>query len=362
MRASAIAKTILIAAGVIAGLYLLYRIRAVISLLVIAVFIAVALGPAVDFFQRRGVRRRGLAILITYLWLFFLMFVIGMAVVPPIADQTDTFVKNVPNYIDDLRESRTIREYDQRYNVTPQLREQAVRLPSRVDDAAGALQAVTVGVFSTVIQLLTVLVMAFFLLLDGKRIVGWATRELGPVRGPRMRGIAEDVYRSVGGYVIGALSISLIAGLTTFVVLTLLGVEFAVPLAVLMGLFSLLPLVGATLAAILIGVVVTIESFPTGLIVWVVFSVVYQQVENNLLQPFIYRRTVALHPLLVIVAILVGASLLGVLGALLAIPIAGATQIVVKDWWALRKQQPSPLLPDPGSPPGPAGGLAEPAG
>ena len=228
-------------------------------------------------------------------------------------------MKNVPSYIDDLQDSKTIREYDERYDVTPQLREQALRLPSRVDDAAGALQAVTVGVFSTIIQLLTVLVMAFFLLLDGKKIVGWATRELGPVRGPWIRGMAEDVYRSVGGYVIGAFSISLVSGLATFLMLTILGVEFAVPLAVMMGLFSLIPLVGATLAAILIGIVVTLEDFPTGLIVWVIFSVVYQQVENNLLQPFVYRRTVALHPLLVIVAILAGASVLGVLGALLAI-------------------------------------------
>jgi predicted PurR-regulated permease PerM len=360
MNASAVAKTILVAAGVIAGLYLLYRIRTVISLLVIAVFIAVALGPAVDFFQKRGLRRRGLAILVTYLWLFFLMFVVGLAVVPPIADQTDTFVKNVPSYVDDLQESKTIREYDKRYKVTPQLREQALRLPSRIDDAAGALQAVTVGVFSTIIQLLTVLVMAFFLLLDGRKITSWATRELGPVRGPRLRRIAEDAYRSVGGYVVGAFSISLVAGLTTFVMLEILGVEFAVPLAVLMALFSLLPLVGATLAAFLIGIVVAIQDFPTGLIIWVIFSIVYQQVENNLLQPFVYRRTVALHPLLVIVAILAGASVLGVLGALLAIPIAGAVQIVVKDWWALRKQQPSPLLAD--EPPRPPpGGLPEPA-
>jgi predicted PurR-regulated permease PerM len=129
-----------------------------------------------------------------------------------------------------------------------------------------------------------------------------------------------------------------------------------------MAFFDLIPLVGATIAAILIGIVTAIEDFPTALIVWIVFAVVYQQFENNMLQPLVYRRTVALHPLLVIVAILIGANLLGVLGALLAIPIAGAVQIVVKDWWAVRKQQPSPLLAEEQPPPGPAGGLPEPAG
>lgn len=361
MNAGAVAKAILVTAGVVAGLYVLYRIRAVIGLFVIAVFIAVALGPAVEFFQRRGVRKRGLAILVTYVWLFFAVFVIGLAVVPPIVDQTDQFARNVPSYVDDLSKNRTVRDYDDRYGISKQLRVQAERLPTRLDDAASALQAVTVGVFSTIVQLVTVLVMAFFLLLEGKGIAAWTFRELGPARGPRWRKVADDVYRSVGGYVVGNLGISLVAGTSTYVVLALLGVKFAVPLAVLMAFFDLIPLVGATIAAVLIGIVTAIEDFPTAMLVWIAFAILYQQFENNMLQPFVYRRTVALHPLLVIVAILIGASLLGVLGALLAIPIAGAVQIVVKDWWAIRKQQPSPLLAEQ-PPPGPAGGLPEPAG
>jgi predicted PurR-regulated permease PerM len=263
--------------------------------------------------------------------------------------------------VDDLSKNHTVRDYDKRYGISKQLRAQAERLPTRLDDAASALQSVTVGVFSTLVQLITVLVMAFFLLLEGKGIAAWIFRELGPGRGPRWRKVADDVYRSVGGYVVGNLGISLVAGISTYAVLALLGVKFAVPLAVLMAFFDLIPLVGATIAAILIGIVTAIEDFPTAMIVWIVFAILYQQFENNLLQPFVYRRTVALHPLLVIVAILIGASLLGVLGALLAIPIAGAVQIVVKDWWAVRKQHPSPLLAEQ-QPPGAAGGLPEPAG
>jgi predicted PurR-regulated permease PerM len=129
-------------------------------------------------------------------------------------------------------------------------------------------------------------------------------------------------------------------------VLTLLGVPFAAPLAVLVAIFDLIPLVGATLGGILVGIVVAFVSFPVGLIIWIAVLILYQQVENNLIQPFVYGKAVQLHPLIVIIAILIGAALLGVLGALLAIPAAAAVQAVVRDFWRLRQG---------GEPPAPAG-------
>jgi predicted PurR-regulated permease PerM len=146
--------------------------------------------------------------------------------------------------------------------------------------------------------------------------------------------------------VVGNLAISAIAGAGTWIVLSLLNVPFAVPLAVLMAFFDLIPLVGATIAGIVIGVVSATHNFPGDPIVWLIYLIVYQQIENNVLQPVIYRRTVQLHPLLVIVAVLIGASLLGVLGALVAIPVAGAVQIVARDWWQLRQKTPSAIAPD----------------
>ena len=330
------AKVVVVAAAVGAALYLLYRIRSVIGLVFIAIFIAVALGRAVDRFERFGMKR-WIAILTTYLWLLLAVFLVGLLVVPPIVNETNRFVKDVPGYIDDLQKSKTIRDYDKKYHVTEKLREGADKLPARLGDAVGALQSVTVGVFSALVQLITVLVLAFFLLLDGKRIVSWIFEELGPVRGPRVQRIADDVYRSVGGYVVGNLLISLIAGLGTWIVLSILGVPFAVPLAVLMAFLDLIPLVGATIAGVVIGIVAGVHDFPTALIVWAVYLVVYQQIENNVVQPAVYRRTVQLHPLVVIIAVLIGASLLGILGALVAIPVAGAGQIIARDWWELRR-------------------------
>jgi predicted PurR-regulated permease PerM len=336
MSARAVAKTVLVAAAVVALLYLLYRIRSVVALVFIAIFIAVALGRPVDFFERLGLKR-WLAILTTYLAMLAAVVVVGLLVVPPIVNETNRFVTNVPNYVDDLQKNKTIRDYDRKYHVTEKLREGALKLPTKLGDAVGALQTVTVGVFSALVQLITVLVMTFFMLLDGRRAIDWVFRELGPARGPRYRRIADDVYRSVGGYVVGNLFISLLAGLGTWLVLTILGVPFAVPLAVLMAFLDLIPLVGATIAGILIGIVAAIHNFPGDLIVWAIYLIVYQQVENNVVQPFVYRKTVQLHPLVVIVAVLIGASLMGILGALVAIPVAGAIQIFARDWWQLRK-------------------------
>jgi predicted PurR-regulated permease PerM len=332
-----VAKVILTAVAVVGGLYLLWLIRGVILILFVSVFFAVALGPAVGFYQRRLRLRRISAIAATYLTLLLGVVLIGFLVVPPIVDETAKFVDNVPEYVDDVGDNKQIRELDRKYDITPKVRDEAAKLPERFGDAASTLQSLVVGVFSAVLTIVTVLVLAFFLLLDGRRVFDWVVGELGPVRGPRVRAVAEEIYESVGGYVLGALTIATIAGVTTYLLLTLIGVPFAVPLALLMAFLDLIPLVGATIGGFAIGIVAALADFPSDLIVWAVFLVIYQQVENNLLQPLIHRRTVALHPLVVIVALLVGASLLGIVGALVAIPIAGAIQIVVKDWWRTRK-------------------------
>jgi predicted PurR-regulated permease PerM len=279
------------------------------------------------------------AILLTYLMLLAMVFGLGLLVVPPIVSGVNDFADNVPTYVRDLRDSKTFRRYDDKYDITPKLEKQAEKLPTHIADAVSGLRTVTVGVFGAIVQLVTILVMTFFLLLDGRRIMGFIFRELGPERGERLGRIAEDVYRAVGGYVAGNVLISLIAGTLAYIYMRILGIPFAGPLAVLVALFDLIPLVGSTIAGAVIAVVAAVVGFPGKLIAWVIFLVVYQQFENNVLQPVIYRRTVAIHPLIVIIAILIGGSLLGVLGALLAIPIAASVQIAVKEWWQYRHER-----------------------
>lgn len=331
-----IARIFFTVVALAAVLFLLYLVRSVVGLVAIAVFLAVALGPAVDFFARRKVNR-GLSILIVYGLLFATVVGVGLLVVPPIANQVNSFARDLPNYIRDARKNPTIRKYDRRYKITRRLQEQAQKLPARLTEAAGALSSVTVGVFSALVSLVTVLTLTFFLLLDGRVLYDWVLGRLRADRSDRARRLSMDVYRAVSGYVAGNLLISFIAGLTTYLTLTILGVPFAVPLAVLMSFLDLIPLIGATIGGVAIGIITLFNDFPTSTIVWIVVFVLYQQVENNVLQPVVYRRTVNVQPLFVVVAILIGSKLIGVLGALGAIPIAATVQILVRDLWFSRK-------------------------
>lgn len=351
-----VVRIILVAIAIFAALYFLYLIRNVLGMLFISVFLAAALGPVVELLASKGIKR-SFAILLTYLMLLAGVFGLGLLVVPPIVSGVNDFAGNVPHYVEDLRNSKTFRKYDDKYNITPKLNEQAKKLPTHISDAVAGLRTVTVGVFGAIVQLVTILVMTFFLLLDGRRIISFLLREIGPNHGERFERIGSDVYQAVGGYVAGNVLISVIAGVSSYIVMSLAGIPFAVPLAVLVGLFDLIPLVGSTIAGAVVAIVAAVAGFPGKLIIWVVFLVIYQQVENNVIQPVVYRRTVQIHPLVVIVAVLIGGSLLGVLGALLAIPIAATVQILVKELWQMRREA---LLP-PEVPPSaiqPEGGTA----
>jgi predicted PurR-regulated permease PerM len=338
-----IAKIVLTALAIVGALYFVYLIREILTLLLISMFLAVALTPVVNVLDR-GRFPRWAAILTVYFAIVLGIFGIGLAVVPPVVNGVNDLVDNLPGYVEDLRDNKQFRKYDEKYNIVDSLQKEADKLPSRIGDAAGTLRDVTVGVFTKAVQLLTVLVITFILILDGRRFAEWFFRQLNPQQETRARNVAREINRAVVGYVVGNLLISVVAGLITWVTLEVLGVPFAVPLAVLMALFDLIPLVGATLGGIIIGVVCAIVDFPTAPIVWVVVLLLYQQLENHLIQPVIYGRTVQLHPLLVIIAILIGGTLLGVLGALLAIPAAAVIQIIVRDWWQHRPQAGRPAL------------------
>jgi predicted PurR-regulated permease PerM len=343
----AIVKVLLVTAATAAVLYVLYLVRSILGMVFISIFLAVALGPAVDLYQQRARMPRGVAILFVYLTILGAIVGLGLLVVPPIVSGVNHFVDKVPTYVQDLRKNETVRKYDNKYHVTEKLDKEARKLPNRLGDAASALTSVTVGVFSAIFQLVTVLVLTFFFLLDGKRMVGWGLRQLPPERSERVRKVMDDVYEATSGYVVGNLIISVIAGTGTYIVLMILNVPFAVPLSVLMAFLDLIPLVGATIGGVGIGIVAAISNFPTALIVWAIYFIVYQQIENNILQPVIYRRTVQLHPLVVLVAVLIGGSQLGVLGALLAIPVAAGLQIIVKDLWNARKRRIAVTEPPP---------------
>src|SRR5215216_6675178 len=356
VSARAVAKVVLVAAAVLAALYFSYLIRTVIGLVLIAAFFAVAIAPAVNWLDNRKVPRWA-AILLVYLTIAGGIFGIGLLIVPPLVTGVETLADDIPGYLEDLRSNQTFRDYDEHYHITDKLQEQADQLPTKLGDAAGTLQDVTVGVFSRLVQLFSILVITFFFLKDGNRMLEFLYRQFPEVRARRFRKIAGDISDAISGYVFGNFVISILAGLVTYITLRILDIPFALPLAILFGFFDLVPLVGATLGGILVGIVVAFVNFPVGLIVWAAVLILYQQVENNLVQPYVYGKAVQLHPLIVIVAILIGAALLGVLGALVAIPAAAAIQAVVRDYWRLKHPEQAPP-PDSGESP-PAGAPAE---
>ncbi|MEY2517367.1 MAG: hypothetical protein QOJ89_4725 [bacterium] len=329
-------------------LFLLVQVRSTLLLLAIAIFLAVALGPAVDRFARNV--PRAAAILIVYVMMVCVFAGVLALVVPPVVNGASGLSSDIPNYIQDLRNNDRIAKFDDKYDITPRLQEEAKKLPDKLGDAAGALQSIAAGAFNAAFQLLTILTMTFFLLLDGRRMAGFCLRRFGGEHESRLRGVVGRIYKSTSGYVAGALTITSINGILTFIVLTILGVPFAVPLAVLMSFFGLIPLVGATIGGVIILVVTLFNDFPQATIFYGIFLILYQQVENNVLQPFIFKRTVNVHPLAVIVAILAGSSILGVVGALVAIPVAAAIQIMLREFYG-EEPDPDAGLGAPAAPP-----------
>ncbi|HEV2062333.1 MAG TPA: AI-2E family transporter [Solirubrobacteraceae bacterium] len=334
-------QAVLVVVGVVVALYLIYLLRRPIGWVLIAGFLALALAAPVNVLARRI--RRGFAITIVYLGLLLIPILLAAIIVPPIVTQVDDLARDVPRYAADLREfvgeNERLREIDQDYDITGRIEEEAGKLPGRVGDAAAILGDIGLGLVNSIFAGVTILVLAAFMLGSGPR---WRRALLGLMasdRAARLDRVMNRIANAVAGYVAGAMAIALIAATLTFIVLTMLGVPFAGPLAVLAGLLSLIPLVGATIAAVIIGLVTLFNDFPTDTIIWTVWAILYQQLENNLVQPQIQRRTVDVQPFVVLVAVLFGSALLGVLGALVAIPIAASIQIVIREWWTWRQEE-----------------------
>jgi predicted PurR-regulated permease PerM len=325
--------------GVVITLYVLFLLRRPILWTLIACFLAIALSGPVNFLHRR--MRRGLAIATVYIGLLLVPIIIAALIIPPVVTQVNNLIQNLPSYVHDAQDftnkNPTLRRLNRDYNITGKLEQQASRLPTKAGDAATVLSNVGLGLVNSLFALLTILVLTAFLLGSGRI---WVERllELQPgERRERLRGPLDHMARAVGNYVGGALAQATVAALSSFVVLEILGVPFAPALAVIIFLADLVPLVGATIGAVLVGIVTVFSHFPTGTIVWVAWSVVYQQIENNLIQPQIQKRAVNVHPFVVLFSVLCGSTLLGVIGALVAIPVAASVQIGIREWWEWRR-------------------------
>jgi predicted PurR-regulated permease PerM len=346
-----VVRTVLIIVTVAVSLYLIFLLRRPLTWIFIAGFLAIALSGPVNFLQRR--MKRGLAVALVYVGLILVPVLILAALLPPIVEEANNLADELPRYARDLsqfvQDNDRLRELEADYDITGKIEEQASSLPGRIGDAAGVLGDIGVGIVNSVFAGITILVLSAFLIGSGRHWLDAYADRQGPERAEWMKRLFDRIGNAVGNYVAGALLQATIAGVLAWLVLMILGVPYALPLAVVVFLLDLVPLVGATLGAIIVGVVTLFNDFPVDLIVWAVWSIVYQQLENTVIQPRIQARAVAVHPFVVLVSVLFGSTLFGVLGALLAIPVAAAIQISIREVTAF-KHTPAEDLPPPGVP------------
>jgi predicted PurR-regulated permease PerM len=337
--ARAVLRVVLVVVAVAVTLLLIYLLRQPLTWIFIAAFIAIALSGPINFLERR--MRRGFAITIVYLCLILLPFALIGLLVPPIVEQANNLAQNLPQYAEDVTEfvndNDRLRELQEEYDITGRLEEAARELPSRLGDAAGVLSDIGLGIVNSIFQAVTILVLSIFMVGSGRRFLNLWASQYPPEREEWMHRLFERIGNAIGNYVAGALLQATIAGVTSWIVLTILGVDYALPLSVIVFLLDLVPLVGATLGAIVVGLVTLFADFPIDTIIWAVYAIVYQQVENNVIQPRIQARAVQVEPLVVLISVLFGSALFGVLGALLAIPVAASIQITIREYLALRR-------------------------
>lgn len=338
---------ICLAAAVVIGL--VFTAWQVLTWIFIALFLSLALNPAVVWFERRGLKRSLAAVLVAVLAVCAVGG-LAYALVPPLVEQVNRFVDAIPDIVADLTAGRgPLGFLETDYQITERVREAlAEQGVGGVLGFTNPALAIARGVFSAIVGAVTIFFLMVFMLIEGPRWVDTVLDVVPEQSRPRWRRIGDGIYRTVGGYVTGNLVISIIAGGVSMVVLLAAGVPYVVPLGLLVGLLDLIPLAGATIAAVVVTAVAFTEGIVPGIVVGVFFAI-YQQVENHLLQPLIYGKTVKLSPLVVLVAVLIGAELLGVLGALAAIPLAASIQVLVSEvlvWRRERRLEAIALAPD----------------
>lgn len=337
------ARTVLSVAAVLLalalGIVIVWISRRVLTWVFVALFLALALEPAVRFLQRHGMQRRGAAAAVIYLSATATVALIAALLVPPLISQATDLGEAAPGYVSDITAGRGPLGFLQSdYHIADKVQKAVNSNGGNFLHSAGTFVDVGRGIVTGVIGFITILFLTLFMILEGPSWIDRGLSLLPQEQRPRWRNVGRRIAETVSGYVTGNLLLSVVAGVSSTVMLLILGVPFALALGLVVAVLDLIPLAGATLAGILLGVVGFLDSTTAG-VVMVVFFILYQQLENHVLQPLVYGRTVQLSPLVVLIAILIGTEVAGILGALAAIPVAGTVQILLLDWLEHRRMR-----------------------
>jgi predicted PurR-regulated permease PerM len=339
--------TIVATIGTIIITFLAYEFLArttrVFTWVLVAAFFAVVLTPLVDFLTKKVGLRKGLAAGLVFLVGIGSLVLMGYVFIKPLAKQGTEFANNFPKYVTDAKAGKgEVGKLVKRWKVDTWLEENQKEIQDRAQKIfepkkiLGTTTSAIGSVFTVVAAILTIAVLSFLMLLEGRDILLNMSRIFPAHQRDRALKVGKDSARAVTGYVAGNLLISVIAGVSTFIFLTIAGVPFAGVLALWVGFADLIPLIGATLGAIPTVLVAFLASTTVG-IATLIFYVIYQQFENHVLQVTIMSKTVALKPLIVLASVLFGVEIFGLLGALLAIPAAGIIKVVGADIIAHRR-------------------------
>jgi predicted PurR-regulated permease PerM len=322
------------------ALLVLYFAWHVVTWILIAALLAGALNPAVEALERRGLSRTRAATVVFAVTLLVASG-LGLLVIPPLVSQASDFVDAVPTYVDDLSSGRgPLGFLQEHYHLVDRIQGAVDKQgTSGVLGISGPVLGVVQGVIGAVAGVITVIFLTYFMLLEGPRTIAGLLRLLPDSTRVRFERVGQAIYATISGYVTGNLLISLIAGAFAAVLLFAVGSSYAIALGLLVAVFDLIPLAGATLATIVVAVVIVIEIDWIRALIVVVLLIAYQQVENNLLQPLVYKRMVQLSPLAILCAVLVGAELAGIFGALVAIPVAGSLLAIGREVVAYRREK-----------------------
>jgi predicted PurR-regulated permease PerM len=318
--------------AVIGAVYALHRLSHIVTLIVVALFIAIVLAPSVDFLVRRARFPRGLAVLAVFLAGLLAFAGLTFAFVRPIVKQSREFVNELPTFVADAKAGRgRVGELVKKYKLDDFVEKNQDKLKTARKELGKRAVPLASTVASSVAATVTVLVLAILMIMSGPGIQRGALELIDdPVLRERIRRLAHDASLAMTRYMAGNLIISVIAGGATFVALLITGVPFKEVLALWVAFADLIPLVGATLGAVPTVLVAFLHSTTAGIVV-LAFFIAYQQFENHVLQVTIMARSVKLNPLAVLISVLVGVESFGILGALLAIPVAGVIQVLVVD-------------------------------
>ena len=323
-------RVIFTVAAAILTLYAVYLTRRLLLLVVVAVYLAVGLDPAVRRLQSWGLKR-GQAIGAILLLVVVALVGFFAAVVPPLVEQVTEFATNLPDYVDDLAQRNPqIADYVTEQNIATRLQEAAEKVPANIGGSIGGVVGVAGSVLASIFSTVTVIVLTVYFSISLHQIRQGSLRLVPRSRRQRVQDLLDPILTKIGAYIAGNVVISVIAGIAAFVFLWIADVPFPIALALWVAIADLIPLVGATLGAIPAVIVSFFVSIPTG-IATLVYFFLYQQGENYVIAPRVMTKAVDLSPAAVLVSALIGASLLGVVGVLMAIPAAAAVKLLVQE-------------------------------